>query len=272
MFTAFLCASLAACHTGNGPGANNQKEEQDFKVADSSGPPQNIPMVADGGNLPTKADWDRKIVKTAHLTAVVKNHAAFSKTLEETLQRYNGYISSEEESKTESQVQDVVVLKIPVDRFESAVNDLLSDVLSVREKQITSDDVTTEMTDGKARLEAKRQVRLQYLELLKQAKNMADILSVQRELNAMQEEIEAVSGRISVLQHTAAMSTIQLTYIQELQGASTSDDTGFSQRLKAALVGGLRWFETVFIFLASIWPFVFLLTIAYVFRKKIGFK
>ena len=122
-------------------------------------------------------NWDKKIIKTANLNAAVKDYKAFSAQVNDKVKKYGGYISQEEQSETEYKIENAVVIKIPVDQFENAVNDLLKDVDKINEKRIASDDVTAQLVDGKARLEAKRRIRLRYLDLLKQAKNMEEILT-----------------------------------------------------------------------------------------------
>ena len=87
----------------------------------------------------------------------------------------------------------------------------------LNEKKITSEDVTTEVIDTRSRLEAKKQVRLRYLDLLKQAKNMEEILSVQSEINGIQEQIESAAGRMEYLQHSSSFSTIHLTLLPGIE-------------------------------------------------------
>ena len=109
-------------------------------------------------------------------------------------------------------------------QFDDAVNSISSNVKELNEKKITSEDVTTEVIDTRSRLEAKKQVRLRYLDLLKQAKNMEEILSVQSEINDIQEQIESAAGRIEYLQHSSSFSTIHLTFYQVLNGAAIDSD------------------------------------------------
>lgn len=143
--------------------------------------------------------------------------------LREKIKKYGGYVSQEQQSQDDYKIQNSVVIKIPVDQFDNAVNDITSDIVKLNQKNISSDDVATELVDGKARLEAKKQVRLRYLELLKQAKNMQEILDVQKEVNGIQEDIESVSGRIEFLNHSSQMSTINFTYYQVLNPSASTD-------------------------------------------------
>jgi hypothetical protein len=202
-------------------------------------------------------DWDKKIVKTASLNAEVKDYKTFSQKLSEKVKRYSGYISQEEQSQSDYQIQNSVVIKVPVDQFEDAINDLTKDVSKLNDKHISSEDVTTQLVDGKSRLEAKKQVRLRYLDLLKQAKNMEEILTVQKEINDIQEDIELVNGRINTLSHASAMSTINLTYFQIIDANAKADNEkqeSFLNKVKEAFENGWYWIGELFVGLISIWP------------------
>ena len=59
--------------------------------------------------------------------------------------------------------------------------------------------------DTRSRLEAKKQVRLRYLDFLKEAKNVEEILNVQSQINGIQEDIEAASGRLDYLNHASTI-------------------------------------------------------------------
>ena len=208
---------------------------------------------------PTRIDWDKKIVKTAILNVEVKDYKSFSKELGQKTTKYGGYISNEQQTQSEYKIENTITIKVPVDQFENALNDILADASKTIEKRITSDDVTTELIDGRSRLEAKRQVRLRYLDLLKQAKNMEEIFQVQKEINGIQEEMELVNGRINMLNHSSAMSTIQLTFAQILNPqaiASETKEAGFLAKAKAAFVNGWYWMGELFVGLLSIWPLI----------------
>lgn len=223
-------------------------------------------------DLPPKPiDWDKKIVKTANLNAEVKDYKNFSQQLNEKVKKYGGYISQEEQSQSDYQIQNSVVIKVPVDQFENAVNDFTKDISKLNEKNISSEDVTTQLVDGKSRLEAKKQVRLRYLDLLKQAKNMEEILTVQKEINDIQEDIELVNGRINTLSHESAMSTINLTFFQIINANAKADSEkqpGFLQKVKEAFANGWYWIGEVFVGLISVWPLLAAIVLGIWFYKK----
>src|SRR5207342_440587 len=115
---------------------------------------------------------------------------------------------------------------------ESVIATLTSNQQRIIERKISSADVTGEVVDTRARIEAKKRVRDRYLDLLNQAKNMEEILHVQNEVNDVQEQIEAASGRVSYLTHAAAMSTIRITYFQVIgQEIQNDKNPGFGDRV-----------------------------------------
>lgn len=219
----------------------------------------------------TKVDWDKKIVKTGSLNVEVKNYNDFNSSLRQKIKQFGGYISQEEQSQTDYSIQNSAVIKIPVDQFDDAVSAFTNGVEKINEKKISSEDVTTEVVDTKSRMESKKQVRQRYLDLLKQAKNMDEILNVQNEINSTQEEIESAAGRIEYLTHSSTFSTINLTYSQILNATAQNPNNrpSFGIRFANAFKDGLHWVSELFIGLISIWPLMFLGAALFFVYKKI---
>ena len=244
-----------------------------YMSTDTIGEPHQVSTSNNQTSFTSKPiNWDKKIIKNATLNAEVKDYKTFSQQVNEKVRKYGGYLSTEEQSQSEYQIQNSVVIKVPVDQFENAVNDLTKDVSRLNEKHISSDDVTTQLVDGKSRLEAKKQVRLRYLDLLKQARNMEEILTVQKEINDIQEEIELVNGRINSLSHHSAMSTIHFTYFQVINAAAKAagdKDPDFMDKVKTAFANGWYWLGELLVGLVSIWPLLTVIILGtWFFRRK----
>lgn len=267
LLSAILLAFLFSCgqavdHKQISPEINATTEKfEQAQVADSTTGNGGSGQSAAPDAPPSATNWDKKIVKTATLNAEVKDYKIFSAGLYEKVKRSGGYVSTERQNQTGFKIENSVTIRVPVDRFEAAMNELLSGAAAVNEKTITSEDLTGEFVDGRSRLEAKKQVRLRYLELLKGAKNMAEILEVQQEINGIQEEIETVNGRLNFINHSSAMSTIHLTFYQILDTGLASkqkDNDGFLARLTNAFADGWQWLSSLFIGIISLWPLALL--------------
>ena len=216
-----------------------------------------------------KIDWDKKIIKNATLNLEVKDFNAYNNSLRGKIKQFGGYVAQEEQNQSEYKIETTVTIKVPVDQFDDAVNVISANVKELKEKKITSQDVTTEVVDTRSRIETKKQVRLRYLDLLKQARNMEEILTVQSEINGVQEQIEAAAGRMEYLNHSSTFSTIQLTFYQVLnESAVDADKPSFSDRIGNAFRSGWDWVGELSIGVVSIWPLLLLAFSLYIFYKR----
>lgn len=220
---------------------------------------------------PTKTitDWDKKIIKTADIKLELKDYNNYNSNIHKNLKAFGAYISKEEQSQYDGMLQNNITIKVPVEKFDDLVNSFSGEGISVIEKKINTEDVTGELVDGKARMEAKKQIRRQYLALLKQAKNMKDILEVQKEINDIQEQIESVNGRIDYLSHQSAYSTINLNYYQFLNGTNPSNNhPSFITKIADAFTNGFSIIGNLSIFMVSIWPILVIIGLVIILYKR----
>lgn len=228
------------------PGTRNEKEKEE---------------PGENARIPN-TEWEKKIIKTATLNLEVKDYDGYYRLLYATVKRIGGYVVQEEQSQSDYKTENAVTIRVPVTQFDEALSLVINGTgqEKLNEKKITSEDVTGEVVDTKSRLEAKRQVRLRYLELLKQAKNMEEILQVQNEINELQEQIELATGRSSYLTQSSAYSTIHLTFFQVLNpAAGTEPQPGFFIKFVAAFLSGFDFVIQLILGLVSIWPLLIIL-------------
>jgi hypothetical protein len=255
----------------------------DFKaVSDSIGTadpaPPGQPQQTDKKKQPSQQqaaapnpEWDKKIIKTASLQLEVKDFNAYYTSLREKIRSAGGYVAEEQQTASEYKKENSITIKVPVDQFDNAITLFTEGVQKIDERKITSQDVTAEYVDTRSRMEAKKHVRDRYTDLLKQAKNMEEILNVQGEINGIQEEIEAAAGRIQYLGHSASFSTIHLTYYQVLNAiAKNKEDEkpSFGTKLSSAFKTGGNWMLDLLLGLVSIWPLFLFLFIGFVIFKR----
>ncbi|MDF2187870.1 DUF4349 domain-containing protein [Paraflavitalea sp. CAU 1676] len=215
-------------------------------------------------------DWDKKIIKHGTLSVEVGDYAKFNDLVHNAVKQLGGYVANEEQNESDYKIENALTIKVPVAQFDNAIQSLAPGKEKILVKKITAQDVTGEVVDTKSRLEAKREVRLRYLELLRQAKKMEDILQVQEEINEIQENIEAAAGRVHYLTHSAAYSTIELSYFQVIDPKAKDKETppGFGEKVLLALTAGLAWVGELLIVLLTLWPlWAAIAVLWWVFRK-----
>lgn len=238
------------------PAPRKEPEQKQNPFTDSAATP---PSAKNESAKPASQniDWDKKIIKTANINAACSDYKEFSNIIHAKAKQYGAYIAQEQQEETSYKISNTITIKVPVALFDDFVNSLDGKGITIKEKVITSEDVTGEYVDTKSRLEAKLSVRLKYLELLKQAKNMDEILKVQYEINNIQEEIESAAGRVNYLKHASAYSTINLTFYEYLNGSSGNEDSpGFFTKMAKAFKTGGSIISNIILFTISIWPLI----------------
>ena len=219
---------------------------------------------------PAYPDWDRKIVKTADLHIEVKDFQRYTSRLHNAVKASGGYIAQEQQAQTAAEIDNTVSIKVPVDRFDDLLQQLPSDSDRLMEKKITSEDVTMELVDTKSKLETKKEVRERYLDLLRQAHSMKDIITVQNEINDIQEQMDQASGRIAWLGHSSAYSTINLRFYQVLDiGVREDPSPTFFHQLRDSVLEGWKGLSSLLLGMMSVWPLWIAFGFAAVWIRKV---
>jgi len=214
--------------------------------------------------------WDKKIIRTATLKLEISDHKKYTGFVHNAVKLHGAYIAQEEQNLADEKQETILTIKVPVAQFETIMNKLPGDDGKVLERKINTDDVTGEVVDTKVRLEAKKQMRLKYMDFLKQSKNMAEVLQVQTEINSIQEEIESAAGRVAFLSNQAAYSTINLTFFQPMPGyTTTGENVSFLKRISTAFKNGTSWIGDLLIGLITIWPLMLIFTVIYFVWRKL---
>lgn len=204
---------------------------------------------------PVPADWDKQIIRNIALQIKVKALKPLSANIQEAIRSSGGYMASASETQLADRLKSEMMIRVPREKFEELLNRLSGYADSIAQKRITSEDVTDEYIDTKARIQVKEKTRDQYFEFLKRAKNIDEVLKVQNEITSLQEDIEAATGRINYIRHLAALSSIHLICYEELPVMTIPEPSNdFSVQLWNAVKGGWIMIQSFLIILAGIWP------------------
>ncbi len=120
------------------------------------------------------------------------------------------YLGGFVEASEESHGTATVTLRVPADQFEAALKQL-SGLGRVTSRGERGDDVTSQFTDIDARLRNLSAQEGVLQDLMRQAKNIPDTITVQQQLSDVRQQIEELTGQRNVLDHQATYSTIALT-------------------------------------------------------------
>jgi len=194
---------------------------------------------------------ERKLIKEGRIEFETDNLSATRKTIFEAVNKYKGYVSSDQEYKSPGRKSNTVVIRVPSGNFDNLLKDATQGVEKFESKEINVKDVTEEFLDIQARLKTKKELENRFIDILKQAKNVSEILEIEKQIGQLRADIESIEGRLKYLQDRVSFSTLTMTFYE-----SIPYETAFGQQFKSGFRNGwenLVWF---FVVLTNIWPFI----------------
>ena len=155
-------------------------------------------------SLPTQ---QRIIIRTVDMQLTVSDVAAAVDNVAALAGRWGGWVVSSDRSVRHG---GYISIRVPAGSLDSAIQRLRELALEVESEISTSQDVTDEYVDIQSRLKGLRATEDRLLEIMQQADDVEDALSVQLELSNLQTRIEQIEGRIKYLEQTSAYSLINV--------------------------------------------------------------
>jgi hypothetical protein len=104
-----------------------------------------------------------------------------------------------------------ITVRVPADRF-FAVLDWVRKNGQVTDESVNANDVTKRVFDLELRLQVAEESRKRMLKLLETATRMEDILTIERELRRLTDEIEGMKGELRHLGDQIAFSTLTVSF------------------------------------------------------------
>jgi hypothetical protein len=208
------------------------------------------------------------IIKTGSMDISVDDYTKAIPAIQNLIKGNNGYIQSENESTDNWAKRNSIVIRVPAANFEKLMNSIGGIARNVLSRNMNTDDVSEEYYDTDARKKAQQAAANRYIELLKQAKNVEEVMAVQSRIDAIQEEVDAKEGRLRFLRDQVGYSTITLSVAQNYDYKPV-DGPGFGSRMGSAFGNGWQGFLNFLIVVANLWPLWIMMAAAYFIIRKI---
>lgn len=155
---------------------------------------------------------DKKIIKNVNASLEVNDYKKTAKKILTEVGNLDGYISNENTyiwDEKNKLFAGNLTIRIPETNFQSFL-DYLEDSTSMVSESIYSEDVTEEYIDLESRLKVLREKEARLLELLKEAKDVQGIVSIESELSATRADLESLEARSKHLENRISFSTFNL--------------------------------------------------------------
>jgi len=212
-----------------------------------------------------------KIIKSAQAKYKVKDVKKVTRQIKKEALKHHAYISDLRFENNLYKKENRFTIKIPHQNFDIIMDSIGSFVEFVDYENITTQDVTEEYVDLETRLKTKLEVKERYESILrKNAKTVKDILLTEDKLRVLQEEIEAVQGRLKYLTSKVSYSTIQIDLYEtvDYKKEPIAYKKTFGSKIKEAFSFGFNFIESLFIGLIHIWPLFIIAFFALLYFRK----
>lgn len=176
-------------------------------VSVADGTSAGLPSTADGEAARDTVDGKAMVIR-AFVRLERDDPEAGPARAEELAKAHGGYL---QQASKES-----VTVRLPAAHLESFLG-ALGTLGAVQDKVVQRDDVTEAHQDLKVRLDNLRRTRERYLALLERATNVTEAVAVERELERVTAEYEALKARVDALESSVALSTVRMDFARPLR-------------------------------------------------------
>jgi hypothetical protein len=179
---------------------------------------------------------------------------------------YGGYVASSSRS-TYAQARADIAIRVPKDKFQTAIQQIET-YGKVLDEGTTSEDITQQYIDLKARLNNMQRQEERLREILDMAKTVDEILRVESELERVRGEIDSLQGQINYLEGNVEMSLISVT-LTEPAPPFTPPGMDWGETLEIAISGLFTVIRGMIIVVVSLIPVVIVsVPIYYLYKRR----
>lgn len=273
-----FCVLLVQCkkHEPQALNADLVDIIQEDKVASVDAPPPSTAVAKEmpssensPQNSPLRINTvSKKIIKNGDMRIQVGDIKKAQGQINSILKNNSAYIQKEEFQNTDTDENLDIVIRVPHKNFDALVNSFSNGVGAVLSKNISSDDVTEEYTDVSIKLANKKIYLEKYRDMLKTAKTTKDMLEIQENIRALEDEIDVAEGRLRFIDDRVNYSTLNINLYKEKVRSSATSKIGFGSRFGDSVTEGWNSFVEFLLGIISLWPFLLLIPVIVIAWKK----
>jgi hypothetical protein len=223
---------------------------------------------------------DALIVRTASLELEVADVVGVLLSARDEIGLLGGYVAGSDEYDQGDRRWASVTYRVPVDRFDEALDALRGLSERVVRESTQSAEVTATVVDLDARIANLRASEAALVEIMDRSGRMEDVLAVQMRLEDVRGQIERLEAQRNNLADQAALSTLTVTWFTPVAAVTAAQEGwNFGTELDAALaqtveaLQGLAslgvWFAVVALPLLGL-PLLLLVALYLWLRRRIG--
>lgn len=208
----------------------------------------------------------RKITKTCSTNITTSDLEKSLVTLNQLINDNLGYITSSYDNlgdQSYSYKYSNLLVKIPSDKVELFVENL-SEVGKITSKTLNTSDITDSYNKTESILNSLKIQEERLLELLNQADNVTDLITIESQLANVRSDIDYYSYTLSSYDNQVEYSEVSIKISESKDTKIEVEDDFFGEVSNAffrAINNIIYFVQGIIILIVSIWPFIILIVI-----------
>jgi len=209
--------------------------------------------------IQTQESRTRMVIKNASLSIVVEEPGTTLDAISDLAADLGGFVVSSNLYRMEVEgglevPQANITIRVPAEKLDQALAEIKSGAGQILNENISGQDVTQEYTDLESRLRNLENAEQKLAEIMKEAYETEDVLSVYNRLVDVQEQIELIKGQMQYYEQSAALSAISVNIqaneaVQPLK-IGNWQPVGVAKRAIQALINTLELIANLLIWVA----------------------
>lgn len=208
---------------------------------------------------------DRKIIKTANMSAETKNFDEFLSIVEGYLIEKGGYIENKEMNNNTdfSGRKCYLTIRIPEAELDGLMKKI-GENATVTYENIRANDVTDSYNDNERQIKVLETEQERLLELLKKAESLDDILEIESRLTQIRYELSSYEQQIEEYDDSVSYSTLSLN-VSEVERETVAKDDSFFTKVSEGFMTSIsdigNGFTDIAVGFLSITPYLVLIAV-----------
>ncbi|WP_455364925.1 DUF4349 domain-containing protein [[Eubacterium] cellulosolvens] len=210
---------------------------------------------------------ERMLIYNAYITLETEDISGTLLKIKTLVEGYSGYVAGSSRSTQGERAVADITIRVPNEQFHQAILDI-EGYGKVIDERTSSEDVTEQYIDVKARLENLQRQEKRLYEILDMAQTVEEILNVEKELERIRGQIESFQGQVNYLERSVAMSVITIHLIEPPQPLATPG-LEWGKTFETAIIGFFTVLRGLIILVTSLLPLAIIgIPLYYIYRKR----
>ena len=163
----------------------------------------------DGGDAVLQVS-ERRVISTGFMSLEVDDVPGAAGQVRIAAEALGGFVESSTVSGDDEDAFAEVTIRVPQEAFPEAL-DRIRRIGEVQSEDLRAQDVTEQFIDLDARLRSALRTEGSLLDLLDRATDVADVISIERELSRVRSDIERLQGQLNFLERRVSLSTLTVS-------------------------------------------------------------